>query len=646
MSYRTKLVACAASAVLLLSGGTATADRVDGPGAPPPPAELNGRYLVSAPSNKDATTGAINWDIFSMNLDGSDRRQLTDSPASDQLAAWSPDGQKIAYMTHRTGKATLWVMNADGSNQHQVSNTHRAAMAPAWSPDGTQLAYMSTGYGNQIFVLDLATGQNRQITTGNTDQYPTWSPDGKKIAYSTYLPGSTYYDVVVINADGTNPVNITRADNNDWGFSVPRWSPDGRWIAALGRWNDIVLLDPDGDGTDMKTVVDGGEVLPGSTCAGGIAEPSWAPDSKVLMFRACNGTRIINVDGTGERNVFTAPGPGNDHVWPAWQPRSCSPTGEAAPGTKPTTKGVTQVCGAIPIPPPATTSTTTTTTAPPGGTGSDPSDEGEAPGLPAEPPVGPAAGRGPRRSGYWMVTRTGNVYAFGDARRFGDATGGSNIVDLEPTPSGEGYWIVDDRGRVLAFGDARLHGAAEPSALRPDEKVTSLSATPSGNGYWVFTSRGRAITFGDAPFLGDLSGTVLNAPVLGSIPTASGRGYWMVAADGGIFSYGDAAFAGSMGGQKLNAPVQSLVPDGEGTGYWLVAADGGIFAFDAPFRGSMGGHKLNRPVRGMVPFGDGYLMVGEDGGIFNFSAQPFSGSLGGNPPSSPVVTVAGLATGS
>lgn len=56
----------------------------------------------------------------------------------------------------------------------------------------------------------------------------------------------------------------------------------------------------------------------------------------------------------------------------------------------------------------------------------------------------------------------------------------------------------------------------------------------------------------------------------------------------------------------------------------------------------MGGSRLNRPVTGMVPNGDGYLMVGGDGGIFNFSDQPFDGSLGDRPPDTPVAAVAGL----
>jgi hypothetical protein len=269
-------------------------------------------------------------------------------------------------------------------------------------------------------------------------------------------------------------------------------------------------------------------------------------------------------------------------------------------------------------PPPAPTTTTTT----------------------APPAQAPAAGR----SGYWMVGADGKVYPFGDARSLGDATlmPGTEAVDLEPTPSGNGYWIVDSAGHVFAMGDARWLGNADVASLVAGEKVTSLSSTRSGNGYWIFTTRGRVLPVGDAVFHGDMSAVALNGPVLDSIPTASGNGYYMVASDGGIFSLGDAKFHGSMGDKPLNAPVQSLVPDGDGVGYWLVAGDGGIFAFDAAFKGSMGSTPLNRPVTGMVRFGNGYLMVAEDGGIFNFSDKAFFGSLGDHPPARPVVSVAVL----
>jgi hypothetical protein len=255
-----------------------------------------------------------------------------------------------------------------------------------------------------------------------------------------------------------------------------------------------------------------------------------------------------------------------------------------------------------------------------------------SPPPPPPPPPPPAP-----KQGYWMIGRTGDTYAFGDARHFGN-TPSQNVVDLEPTPSGQGYWTVNALGNVYSFGDARYFGGAP--ALTAGETVTSISRTADGNGYWLFTTLGRVIGFGNAQHHGDMSGKRLNGPVLDSIPTASGRGYYMVASDGGIFTFGDAAFHGSMGATPLNAPVQSLVPDLDGTGYWLVASDGGIFAFEAVFYGSMGDVRLNKPVTGMVGFGKGYLMVAEDGGIFTFGDAPFKGSLGSSPPAQPIVSAA------
>jgi hypothetical protein len=278
---------------------------------------------------------------------------------------------------------------------------------------------------------------------------------------------------------------------------------------------------------------------------------------------------------------------------------------------------------------PGATGGTSVTTAPGGGTTSTTAPVNVNPG---------------NRSGYWMVGADGKVFNFGQAQKFGDAglTPGTQAVDLEPTITGNGYWVVDDAGGVARFGDALYYGGPDSLMLKADEKVTSLSSTKTGKGYWMFTNKGRVLAFGDAKSFGDLAGKTLNAPVLDSIVTSSGLGYYMVAADGGIFTFGDAVFYGSTGDVKLNKPVQSLVPDSDGKGYWLVASDGGIFAFEAPFKGSLGNVKLNKPVTGMVRYADGYMMVGEDGGIFNFSNQEFLGSLGKTPPAQPIVSVAAL----
>ncbi|MEO1064709.1 MAG: VCBS repeat-containing protein [Actinomycetota bacterium] len=274
-----------------------------------------------------------------------------------------------------------------------------------------------------------------------------------------------------------------------------------------------------------------------------------------------------------------------------------------------------------------------------------PQFRGAGDGLPVgDRCIEPTATNAPRRApdGYWLLDRSGEVYAFGEATDLGDAVGdlgGSSAVDLETTADGRGYYVLDGRGCVHTFGSATFHGHADGvGGGRP----VSISAVPGG--YFVFTDRGGVEAFGRARARGNLLDLRLNGPVLGSVVTPSGDGYFMVASDGGIFAFGDAEFAGSMGGRPLNEPVVDLVPDPDGEGYWLVAADGGVFAFDAGFRGSVPGElpagaRLNAPVIGGIAYGDGYSMIASDGGVFVFSDREFLGSLGDDPPAAPVVGI-------
>jgi hypothetical protein len=255
-------------------------------------------------------------------------------------------------------------------------------------------------------------------------------------------------------------------------------------------------------------------------------------------------------------------------------------------------------------------------------------------------------------TGYWMLGYDGVVHAFGQAPHCGNTYVSmpySYGADIEPFPDGTGYWVLDGENYVdvVYCGDDFFSKGYHINAffedrLLGDERPVSMSSLPDGSGYWVFTDQGRALPFGDAQFYGDMGGAALRGPILDSIATPSGRGYWMVASDGGIFAFGDATFSGSMGGQPLNEPVMAMAPDADGQGYWLVASDGGIFAFDAPFYGSMGNVRLNQDVTGMVasPTGGGYLMVAADGGAFTFGDVPFHGSLGANPPSWPITSIA------
>jgi len=209
----------------------------------------------------------------------------------------------------------------------------------------------------------------------------------------------------------------------------------------------------------------------------------------------------------------------------------------------------------------------------------------------------------------------------------------SIAYNIVPTTPGQGYYLHTDEGAMTGFGnDNYLAYLGDLSLSTLNKPIVGMAITPDGGGYWMVASDGGIFTFGDAQFYGSTGAIRLNKPIVGMAVTPSGHGYWMVASDGGIFSFGDAQFYGSTGAIHLNKPIVGMAATPTGHGYWMVASDGGIFTFgDGQFYGSTGAIRLNKPIVGMAatPTGHGYWMVASDGGIFTFGDGQFYGSLGG-----------------
>jgi hypothetical protein len=210
---------------------------------------------------------------------------------------------------------------------------------------------------------------------------------------------------------------------------------------------------------------------------------------------------------------------------------------------------------------------------------------------------------------------------------------GAIALGVAPTAVGQGYYLYGANGKVTGFGnDSYLNYLGDLSGTPLNKPVVGMAITPDGAGYWLVASDGGIFAFGDAAFHGSMGGARLNKPIVGMAATPDGNGYWLVASDGGIFAFGDAAFHGSTGAIHLNKPIVGMAATPDGNGYWLVASDGGIFAFgDAAFHGSAGATHLNQPIVGMAatPDGNGYWLVAADGGVFSYGDGPPDGSLGG-----------------
>ena len=163
-------------------------------------------------SNRDG-----NYEIYVMNGDGSELKNLTNNPADDggedYGPAWSPDGKRILFSSNRDGNAEIYVMNADGSGLINLTN----AMAsddffPKWSADGTQIGFTSGRDGNAEIYLMNADGSDKIPLTDSPGRRDNnmgarWSPDGMQIIYWSGPDRSR--ELYVMNADGSDQTRLT-----------------------------------------------------------------------------------------------------------------------------------------------------------------------------------------------------------------------------------------------------------------------------------------------------------------------------------------------------------------------------------------------------------------------------------------------------
>ena len=178
-----------------------------------------------------------NYDVWMMRADGSGRRRVTQDPALDYFASWSPDGASIVFTSDRGGE-DLFVIGADGSGERRLTDDPGPDWGAAWSPDGTRIAFAGNARGNlEVEVVNVdGTGRIALTNDPGRDYDPAWSPDGTRIAFTSERDGNA--NVYVMNADGTGVTPVTQEPSGDW---RPSWSPDGTLIAFESDRDEAVL---------------------------------------------------------------------------------------------------------------------------------------------------------------------------------------------------------------------------------------------------------------------------------------------------------------------------------------------------------------------------------------------------------------------
>ena len=248
-----------------------------------PQASPKGDLVAFTITDMDKAANKGTTQIYLVPLGGGEMRQLTNDEHSSTSPRWSPDGEKLAFISARDGESQIWTIDVSSGALKKITSISTGAADPVWSPDGKLLAFVSEVYPeckddacnkrraeeaaqnkvkahvaerllyrhwkawkdgtrSHVFVVSANGGEARDLTPGDYDAPPfslggmtdyAFSPDSKDLAFTSNHDKveaiSTNADIWLVSVRGGAARNITAANHGYDGS--PRFSPDGKYIA-------------------------------------------------------------------------------------------------------------------------------------------------------------------------------------------------------------------------------------------------------------------------------------------------------------------------------------------------------------------------------------------------------------------------------
>jgi TolB protein len=216
-------------------------------------------------------------------LDENGARKVAHEFAADIIAKLGGEtlfGTHIYFVSDRSGHKEIWSMDYDGNNQKQVTRYNNTCITPSVSPDGSKLAFTTFAKGNpSIFVFSLETSRqlmfyNQKVSLNTT---PNFTPDGKKILFASSANG--YTNIFEADLDGSHMHRISDTRKIEAEPKVnPKTGADIVFVSGRSGPEQIWKMTRDGANLEMLT---GGE--------GDAANPSWHPNGQIIAFAWTKG---------------------------------------------------------------------------------------------------------------------------------------------------------------------------------------------------------------------------------------------------------------------------------------------------------------------------------------------------------------------